>query len=181
MSTGLREPIRGQLTSKRRGQPSWWSVIVLVVAAASISGLILCAALLWIPSTFPPYIDRHDYGAVAKAFFRALLNKDYQTAVSLTPSEEHSRLADWMTESQHFDCPFRFSLDDMEGEVYGAVGGRVNGSPEASYSWSYACTYEDYYFAVDDIALELRANGEWIVVSWEACEKRRDTKEICDN
>ena len=178
---GLREPEVGKRTSKEPGQPSQWPVIILVVMAASVSGLVLCAALLWLPRAFPPYIERHDYAAVAKAFFRALLSEDYQTAASLTLVDQQPRLAEWMTARQPFECPFRFSLDDMEGEVYGAVGGRVDGSLEASYSWSYACTHEDYYFAVDDIALALGSDNEWKVVSWKVCEKRRDSKEICDD
>ena len=174
------EPQLGQPASRTSRQENQWLILLPFVVAAAVSGLGLCAGLIWVSRVFPPDIERHDFGAVARAFFRALLRDDFQTAASLTRDEQRPRLTAWTTAHQPFECPFRLILDDMEGEIYGAVGSRVDGSSEASYLWSYACTYEDYYFTVDDMALVLGADGEWIVVSWKACEKRRDSPETCD-
>jgi len=155
-----------------------WLVVLLVVAAACVNGIVLYS-VVW-PKATIPYIARDDYGAVAKAFFRALFANDYQTAAALTLADQGPRIETWMAMRQTFHCPFMFTLDDMEGEVMGAVGGRVEGSPEASYHWSYACTHENYYFVVDDIEMTLGADGHWTVVSWKVCEKREGMAEICD-
>ncbi len=167
-----------ELGPQKPAQMSRWLIIALVVAAACVNGLVLYS-VIW-PRAITPYIARLDYGAVAKAFFRALLNNDYPTAASLTLVDQGPRIETWMAMRQTFTCPFRFTFDEMEGEVMGAVGGRVEGSPEASYHWSYACTHEDYYFAVDDIELLLGTDGHWTVVSWKVCEKRKGLTEICD-